>query len=74
LLVLAVSVLSTELTIKWNNIHEIYTLNFVGQLIPFIIGLGLLMNITYQILKKCGVFHHQPEIEESSGNGSSIGK
>jgi hypothetical protein len=74
LLILAIGVVSTELTIKWNNIQGVYTLNSVGQLVPFIIGLGLLMNVAYLLLKKYGVFHHQFEIEESPGDASGRGK
>jgi len=33
------SILAVELTIAWNNISGVYTLNSTGQLIPFIIGI-----------------------------------
>ncbi|KAH7305413.1 hypothetical protein B0I35DRAFT_111680 [Stachybotrys elegans] len=70
MLILAIAVTSTELTIKWNNIQGVYTLNSVGQLIPFITGLGLFMNVAYLIFNKYGIFHNHPEIEESLGDGS----
>jgi hypothetical protein len=37
------SILSVELTTKWNNITEVHTIQSVGQLIPFVISIvGLL--------------------------------
>ncbi|PMD58058.1 uncharacterized protein K444DRAFT_21192 [Hyaloscypha bicolor E] len=33
------SVLAIELMIRWNNITEVYTIQSVGQLIPFVIGI-----------------------------------
>ncbi len=33
------SILSIELTIKWNNITEVHTIKSVGQLIPLVVGI-----------------------------------
>ena len=49
---LAIEVSSTELTIRWNKIQGVNNITSVGQLIPFITGLGLFTNIVYLLLKK----------------------
>jgi hypothetical protein len=33
------SIIAVELTLSWNSIRDVYTINTTGQLIPFIIGL-----------------------------------
>lgn len=40
-------VVATELTIKWNNVTGLNSLDSAGQLIPFVIGLGILVRVFY---------------------------
>lgn len=40
-------VVATELTIKWNRITDVNTLSSAGQLIPFVIGLGVVVRVLY---------------------------
>lgn len=42
----------TELVLHWNKIHGVYSLDSVGQLIPFILGLGQLLDVLYRHYKK----------------------
>ena len=51
---LAISILSTELTISWNHIHGVTspsTLRSVGQLVPLVIALGQLICVLYLALR-----------------------
>ncbi|KAF2650625.1 hypothetical protein K491DRAFT_666939 [Lophiostoma macrostomum CBS 122681] len=47
LIVASVVVLGVELTIGWNNIEEVNSLNSAGQTIPFVIGVVALVRIVY---------------------------
>lgn len=47
-----VIVVGTELTISWNRIAGVYCLASAGQLIPFVIGLGVLSRVMYVWLKE----------------------
>ena len=44
--------LSAELPIMWNNIREVNSLKPVGQLVPFIVAIGQLLNVVYQTMKR----------------------
>jgi hypothetical protein len=41
-------VVPTELVLHWNKVHGVYQLDSVGQLIPFILGLGQLLDVLYR--------------------------
>lgn len=41
--------ISVELTLLWNGISGVYTLNSTGQLIPFIIGVVGLLSLLHGI-------------------------
>lgn len=53
---LVFSVLGIELTLVWNHISGIYTVGSIGQLIPFVIGLGGLIQVCYDIWKEVRIF------------------
>lgn len=40
-------VVATELTIEWNHITAVNTISSAGQLIPFVIGLGVVVRVLY---------------------------
>jgi hypothetical protein len=42
------SVVGIELTLYWNSINGVYTINTTGQLIPFVIGLLGLLRVLYK--------------------------
>jgi hypothetical protein len=48
LMTLIFSVVGIELTLHWNSISGVYTINSTGQLIPFVIGLLGLLKILYK--------------------------
>ncbi|KAL9622675.1 MAG: hypothetical protein Q9160_002985 [Pyrenula sp. 1 TL-2023] len=45
-------ILSVELTLRWNSVYGLQGLGTVGQLIPFIIGVGGLLKVVNTGLKK----------------------
>lgn len=44
-------ILFVELTIRWNQISDVHSLNSPGQFIPFFIGLAQLMSVGYKAIK-----------------------
>jgi hypothetical protein len=50
------SVLGIELTLYWNHIRDVYTINTTGQLIPFVIGLAGLAKVIYEPIKMVRYF------------------
>lgn len=47
LITATIVVIAVELSIKWNRITGTSTLSSAGQLIPFVIGLGIILRILY---------------------------
>jgi hypothetical protein len=45
------SVIGIEMTLQWNHVTSVYTINSVGQLIPFVIGLAGFVKVIYEPLK-----------------------
>ena len=45
-----VSVLAVELTIHFNHIKGVHSLRSTSQLIPFVVGLGQLLFVIFQLL------------------------
>lgn len=43
------SILAVELTLRWNNISDIYTINSTGQLIPLITGLVGVVTFLHEV-------------------------
>jgi hypothetical protein len=48
---LAYSIIGIEMTLYWNSISGVYTINTTGQLIPFVIGLACLTKVVYEPVK-----------------------
>jgi hypothetical protein len=48
---LVYSVIGIEMTLYWNSIRDVYTINTTGQLIPFVIGLVGLAKVIYEPTK-----------------------
>lgn len=44
-------ILFVELTIRWNDISGVHSLDSPGQYIPFFIGLAQLMSVGYKAIK-----------------------
>jgi hypothetical protein len=51
-------VVATELTIEWNHAQAVNTLSSAGQLIPFVIGLGVIVRVLYVWLKSGPIDPH----------------
>lgn len=47
LVVVGIMILQLELTISWNNIRGLSIINTLGQLIPFVLGLGGLIRVVW---------------------------
>ena len=45
------SILAIELTIHWNNITNMYTIDNIGQYVPLAVGLGGFVRLIYRGLK-----------------------
>jgi hypothetical protein len=45
------SVIGIEMTLQWNHVTGVYSINSVGQLIPFVIGLAGFVKVIYEPLK-----------------------
>lgn len=46
------SIIGIEMTLQWNHVTGVYTINSVGQLIPFVIGLLGFIKVIYEPLKE----------------------
>ncbi|TVY73587.1 hypothetical protein LSUE1_G006853, partial [Lachnellula suecica] len=56
---------ATELTVRWNRISGVLDLSTAGQLIPLIIGGGLIIRVIY-----VGIFHKQDGKDDAESNAS----
>ncbi|KNB04385.1 hypothetical protein FOXG_19281 [Fusarium oxysporum f. sp. lycopersici 4287] len=68
IVLLAISIVSTELTISWNHIHDvssISTLRSVGQLLPLVIALGQFVCVLYLAFR--GDEHTRVSEDDGSG-------
>jgi len=45
-------VIGIEMTLHWNHVTGVYSINSVGQLIPFVIGLVGFIKAVYEPLKE----------------------
>ena len=57
--------MAIELTVSWNDLEDVYSINSTGQLIPFIIGAAVPVRIFYKYL-------WPNEAEERSRGGIEI--
>ncbi|KXJ88834.1 hypothetical protein Micbo1qcDRAFT_206977 [Microdochium bolleyi] len=62
----SIIVVATELTIAWNGVTGVNQLNSAGQLIPFVVGVGVLGRVIYLAIRR-------PPPAPASGSGSSGG-
>jgi len=71
IVLVTIIVVATELTIRWNDIQDVYTLTSAGQTIPFIIGVAALVRVIYLRLRPSKRKHsgrrptHQKPLEPS---------
>lgn len=54
-----------ELQLKWNDIRDVQRLDTVGQLVPFLSSLGMLVHVVYSIVRRKDGFEESVNI--SSG-------
>jgi len=45
------TIIAAELTIHWNEINDVQSINSTGQTIPFLLGLGVVLRISYLCLR-----------------------
>jgi hypothetical protein len=45
-------VLGTELTLWWNGVLDVYEVSSTGQVIPLLVGLGMLASVIWKIARK----------------------
>ncbi len=70
-----VSVLAVELTLKWNNITGVHSLDSTSQLIPFLFGIGQLCFVVYEGFKNAyevdfdRIWYGQPEMSYHNAPG-----
>jgi hypothetical protein len=57
LIVLTLSILSVQFTLKWNSISGVYEARSTGQVMPLVAGLGLLINVLRKLIHKEKVCH-----------------
>ncbi len=46
-LVFPICLITTETTVYWNNLDGVYSIASVGQLVPLILGIGLIVYMTF---------------------------
>ena len=51
------AVVAIELTLAWNNIHDVYDLASTGQLIPFVIGIVSFLRLCYAMTVMRSAIH-----------------
>jgi hypothetical protein len=61
-----IAVVATEVTIRWNKIRGVDSLDSVSQLVPFVIGLGQLLYVLYRSVAK-PQDDNEDEDEDESG-------
>lgn len=63
-------ILSVELTIRWNKISGIQTIQTTGQLIPFVVGVASFVRAKHKLvifaIKKVGSPFYQRQLEPSA--------
>lgn len=45
-------IIAVELTLKWNAVEGVYMIDSTGQVIPLVVGLGIMINITWRFIHK----------------------
>lgn len=66
LLIIVALIVQVELTISWNHISGLQNLNTLGQLIPFILGVGGLLKVLWE--KRCMVWKGIKEVPRENGH------
>ena len=50
-IVILISIIAVELTIRWNHITGVDTLNSTSQILPFVLGVGLFFYAFYVLFR-----------------------
>ena len=44
-------IIAVELTLKWNAVEGVYMVNSTGQVIPLVVGIGIMLNIFWKLIR-----------------------
>lgn len=64
-LIFPLSLITTECTIYWNHLDDVYSIGSVGQLVPLVLGIGLMvyMSVCTTLLEESSTRLHRLERE-----------
>jgi hypothetical protein len=62
-MVVTIVIIATELSIRWNNISGVNTLDSAGQLIPFLVGLFMCIRVVLERYRTKSPFGKEIPIE-----------
>ena len=51
LIIMISSVVATELVLKWNHVSGVYDISSTGQIIPLVVGFGIIANVAWRFIK-----------------------
>ena len=51
LIIMISSVVGTELVLKWNHVSGVYDISSTGQIIPLVVGFGIIANVVWRFIK-----------------------
>jgi hypothetical protein len=71
-IVAAAVAVATELTLSWNHIMDVQDLGSAGQLIPLVIGGGLIIRVMYIGIFRKGKGKEQPESDDEAVHADSF--
>jgi hypothetical protein len=46
------STLAVELTLRWNGVSGVYGISSTGQVIPFVVGVGILVTVIWKVFRR----------------------
>ena len=52
LIIMLWSVLAVELTLEWNGVSGIYSVNSTSQVIPLVVGIGIIITVIWKLSRK----------------------
>jgi hypothetical protein len=59
------SILGVELTLSWNRVTDVYDVNTTGQIIPLILGMGILVLVIWRLIyTESSETQRHPDIEK----------
>ena len=49
IIIMVISMILIELTLKWNHLEGIYSINSTGQIIPLMVGIGSMIAVIWKL-------------------------